>query len=872
MSGFMNQSNDPSDISFSLRGSAIMEREADADLAAPVRLSNATVSEVAVSFAHRRRHLVAVTLHALATGAAMRAAAAAKRAVKPTTAAQFLKKIRKLGGEDAFAGQTIRDDTGVSKSGYDISENTRGVLSIGTAVAHGAASVMQAHQTRHRSHPHVVMIAALDLYMGAAPVSVTPTFPLSETDAAMGEELYGDEMHSVVWRMALECVKAREYALAEPLFVMQLLLENPDLFHALYLAPAPSSADEVVAHVVRVAAPAGAAEGGAHDELVNPGRLWGAYYASHYHRLDAAEYDAARRGCTAPTAATVAALLGLSNDDSAVQEYGCVSYSLAMEDGDQRPAIGPYVVNTERDVQRPLVEVAHAMRLCRKPLVDQRWHTTAAERMAVTRCHALNPPEALVAAARAATRRVMDVEVVEGFQEEPHTVALPAVLAALAGSRHACAAAGGRETESHLRYSASVHSNRLTARARLVKALSPDVYLKIYRKSTDHTNFYATVECGRLMALFNALRLKTHTVAAFGDGYAAEAAELSKLPYRRLELAGLSNRWRDATFNIERDTADEVASNNVQGDEHDACDPVLLHAIAAALGDGDKPPHRLCVSRDHRAALPMLRFCKFHPACRSGTGSRLSPHVTLPSALNAVFLGERVELAAGDYRDCLLTEVDGTMIDEVVVCPEGYMEAVLEDDPHSDQQRLEPAERDKFAKVVLAPARGRDEDAAVVTFSKCTFVTLRGIEVTAPTVAVVSVDSHECTLRHCVVTCEIPYRSESNAVVEELTNDVRAKPGACMRAIAARALPHQVRFVGYLLALGLFVFFALFCLFLTAGFTDAVANTWIIRCALSTALSALIIEPIAVSGFTALTVVSTVLNGAIGELRSFAPL
>ena len=111
-----------------------------------------------------------------------------------------------------------------------------------------------------------------------------------------------------------------------------------------------------------------------------------------------------------------------------------------------------------------------------------------------------------------------------------------------------------------------------------------------------------------------------------------------------------------------------------------------------------------------------------------------------------------------------------------------------------------------------------------------------------------------------------------DVVIDEETNEVRSSTGSCTRRLQAGALPHQIRWAGYLVALALFAFFALFCLFLTANFSDEVANEWIIRCSVSTAISAIVVEPLMVLGVTSIIVVNTVLQLAVGQLRSYTPL
>jgi hypothetical protein len=350
-----------------------------------------------------------------------------------------------------------------------------------------------------------------------------------------------------------------------------------------------------------------------------------------------------------------------------------------------------------------------------------------------------------------------------------------------------------------------------------------------------------------------------------------------------------------------RNRTAEVAANNLFDAQLDSADAALMTAVnhaIAAVGGVDEPQHavdpdgpaanplmfaddkveaqsakvRLCVSIEELEGRPLTRLCKYHPPSRCGNGTATTPHITLPAALHSVYLGERVELIKGTYDECHVALVEGTLMDEVIVCPRGYMTNMLLLAPEIARRRLDDGDRERFDRVVMTLAADRPQSEPIVWFHQCSNIALRGFVLAKSQFAVKSTDSPECVLAHCAIDSHKPFTSTADVVIDEKTNVVVSSASSLRRKIQAGALPHQVRWPGYLLAAALFVFFALFCLFLTANFTDEMANDWIIRCSVSAAFSALIVEPTVLVGITSFVVVNSVLQAAVGQLRSFTPL
>jgi hypothetical protein len=719
--------------------------------------------------------------------------------------------------------------------------------------------------------------------MEAPPTAVDATFPLNTFDSALNEELYGDEMCAVVWRLGVESVKLKEFVLAEVFFAMHMLLENPDLYFAFYVAPAPDTLDEILATVIfSAAAPLDASHA---SELVNAGRLWGSFYASHAAGVGAEEYDTLRMASSIPSVATVTALLGLGTSRNCIRRFGCVPYSIAIENTERTPRLVDYHNNTYMKGTHSLVLTAHAFRLARKPLVDQRWAMTVAERVAVTRLGLTEELDVALAAIAMSDDVFGAVSTSSTYIPAPSATTLRDVIDAISVSGAVLAYTEERPADSYLRYSASVSAAQSTASG-LLKALSPDMYLKLYKQSAKHTNVYATIEFGRFMTLLSALKHRSLTMQTFGDSYLAESRVLNASDHIDVELDDHAGKpeWSSASRGGLRDRTDEVASNNVFDDTLDAGDPALRAAVGAAVAAAAGEPDvvtggtaqlikvRHCVAAATAAAdYPLTRLCKYHPPAHNGNGTPTTPHVTLPSALQAIFVGERVELLAGRYDESHLVGIEGTLTDEIIVCPRGYMR-MLGSDPDLRLRPFDEQDRAQFDRVLVGVAADRPSNDPQVSFHHCANIDLRGVVFNEAYQCVRSVDSPECTLHHCELTSRMPYTTTSDVVIAEETNVVVSTASGCARRLQAGMLPHQSRFPGYLVALALFLFFLFFVLFLTAGFTDEKANLWIIRCAVTTVVSAVFIEPVTNIGRTGIVVVTTALQSATGVLRNLAPI
>ena len=107
-------------------------------------------------------------------------------------------------------------------------------------------------------------------------------------------------------------------------------------------------------------------------------------------------------------------------------------------------------------------------------------------------------------------------------------------------------------------------------------------------------------------------------------------------------------------------------------------------------------------------------------------------------------------------------------------------------------------------------------------------------------------------LEHCDVQCNAPATSDSDPVIDEDTCTVHGTTSRLERLFLAGGLPARVNAAGYVSFVVFYVFFALFTLFVTAGLDDATANRWLIQSAITTVVTALVIQPvtsIAIAGF-----------------------
>jgi len=309
-------------------------------------------------------------------------------------------------------------------------------------------------------------------------------------------------------------------------------------------------------------------------------------------------------------------------------------------------------------------------------------------------------------------------------------------------------------------------------------------------------------------------------------------------------------------------------------------------------------------------SFPLSQLALHHPPIAAGSGTPSTPHVGITSAVGSVRFGERIELLGGTYRPTTLRSVAGVYGGEVTIQPVGYRAAIEQIDsktpdastptrivttdpfaaedsimnnntqgtvaaeptPNVSSRPLTATERQRFARCVLAPMKSAESEGTILSVIDSKNIRICGLELRRGDLGVNGIDCDNVELRHCVVACSVPFKTNTTCLVPATTYDMHATARKLRRMIWAGDLPAWVRFPGYVIAFCFYAFFVIFSLFLTAGFTDETANEWIIRSAVAMAVSALIVQPFTASVVATFTFTNAVLFAVLAELSAFAAL
>jgi hypothetical protein len=192
------------------------------------------------------------------------------------------------------------------------------------------------------------------------------------------------------------------------------------------------------------------------------------------------------------------------------------------------------------------------------------------------------------------------------------------------------------------------------------------------------------------------------------------------------------------------------------------------------------------------------------------------------------------------------------------------------------ERQLTSHERRSMARCTIAAPIGVTGGTVerLLTMDHCHHVHIRGLEFHRGDMAIEVFDPYDVKITHSVVDCRLPFRSNagSDCVVPAATNEVYAQTNKLLRVVFAGDLHPHVRFLGYAVFFVLYVIFALLCLFLTANFSNAKADEWIIRSVVTTAAVGLIIQPATSATLALATFSNAVLFSALNSLASFVPV
>jgi hypothetical protein len=432
----------------------------------------------------------------------------------------------------------------------------------------------------------------------------------------------------------------------------------------------------------------------------------------------------------------------------------------------------------------------------------------------------------------------------------------------------------------------------LGATASVLKLLSRERYDQLYLRETTHGNWYATIECGRLMAMLHHARLAAATAGALVvRGMRAEEFA-RRLTREHEDLCGHSKRglrydrampsWNHAVGSDGRSVGSaEVVGGNVVGvagadgwTHNPALHDVVSSAVAAgslplvASGrDGEAVAHAGAEGATVRVAVasatlayPLAQIARHHPAGAAGCGTPTTPHVGIGAAARAAALGEHVALVPGVYAPFALRRVSGTRTRPLVIAPVGFdtaaRRAVLDGAGNGMVAAGERPQRAPLTCVVAPPVSvtsGSALDAApAIALAHCAHVRMLGLELRRAAVGVAATECTDVVLEHCNVLCEAPVTSDADPVLDAATCAVVSGTSACGQRMLAGGLPAQVNAAGYASFAVLYVVLGLLTLFVTAGLDDATANRWLLSSAVTTVATAALVQPvtsIAIAGF-----------------------
>ena len=649
--------------------------------------------------------------------------------------------------------------------------------------------------------PDTAMLLSCALQQQTECDTLIPAVVMRRTNAAVEQRVYACEMHCVCWRLAIECIKVQDpqLMLAEVLFVLHVLIDCPDLFFVLFSRPPPLTISEVVCVVVEYAMgdpPEGA--------LMNPGRLWGTFYGYYLRKLDAASYENLRAKSETPTSNAVCALLGLCGTEPFALRVGCVPYSLRMEEANEVPSVRTALDHLSESPVHNLVLVSHVFRLATKPNLDQRWEVSSADLIERAMWSDVNSIPTSARCSVEETNRLLHVG--EGRSAAYLPTQLNRALSALSDE---AAERTDFVKDPHLRCAYAASS--ATAPSCVLTAIDKCCVGKEWKEKLQtvvmtHNNFYATIECGRLMTLLEALD-RDMTLAEWGEEYMRELDALRLLAdSTSLQLAlDDSNKW----IGDGKRRRDEACGVNAFT-PHDATpsDPCLLRLLNGCT--------RGCmryVSPGATPSLPLTQLAKLHPVNCQGTGTQHCPHLSVASGVCASGVGDQVEIMAGKYTNICLRGCHGTFNSPLILAPRNYMLTLNRDEETNKEGEASKQCEEHNGAGVAQPEKACDDvfiessmDEPPLRFEDCSHIHVLGAYVKTENVAVVSRRSIDCNLGDCDVTCQQLYRTDTdNVPVPADANLVHlaGAPSSPCTPVDGPRLSWQYAILGYVVAAGL---------------------------------------------------------------------
>eukprot|EP01065_Artemidia_motanka_P032949 TRINITY_DN3992_c0_g1_i4.p1 TRINITY_DN3992_c0_g1~~TRINITY_DN3992_c0_g1_i4.p1 ORF type:complete len:3758 (+),score=598.66 TRINITY_DN3992_c0_g1_i4:1100-11275(+) len=671
--------------------------------------------------------------------------------------------------------------------------------------------------------------------------------------------LWQQDVNKAAWRVGVELVIQKRFALAAAVFETVPLLLNPDLFFVLH--PTVHSELTLAGVVGRVAA----------DPYI--GRVW----VSHYARRHLGVGPWCRCGWRFPgeTARTaggfVTAVLGLQDCHAAVPRFGGASFHLAVED-----ELACNWDDVEMLVaEKRLLEAAHVARIVRKR-TPQLNH----EALDHIHCGADN--------AEAPLRILKSVSKVI----DESTV-----------GRLSC---DSRRVRS-MPYT-GFYPRTSRVKNGCLDRLAHSLLSLFVGEEPDQSNFYSTLEYSKLLILTMAekrLRMPVHVCTVFmlqQERLAISQRERLSLRFSSVEpLAAPMGGERRPQQAGSLETTTGLPNNNCGPPDFFLSNPYLTPMLCTRLRNGGMtrgedlssaaaqpgtlryvvPNTEYVVSKDDYnepsvwQKLPFSQLGRFlFPA--AGSGLEINPHRGLQAAVADARLGDTLMLLPGTYNPCSLKRVRGTLQQPLLVIGAGGEKSYVDsgDGAASKLQVASSLLRRKSDAGAVQRLMDREAEAAtfhgsiespdilrLVTCRYVQFVNVR-FRGTEANVAVNMRTSSDVYVTECVFLGQARPFEVASDNAPQLQKYMQQNMFDCVRApsFASQVLqdvnnatyPSWMAWTGYFIALLIYVAFMALSLFISAGYTDYEVVEWAVRAVASILVDVFVLQPLLIVTRTAI--------------------
>jgi hypothetical protein len=551
------------------------------------------------------------------------------------------------------------------------------------------------------------------------------------------------------------------------------------------------------------------------------------------------------------------ALLGLNHQGGeAVARYGCVPYSLAVEEDRVTPSYDAgveYIAAANEG--RSFIMASHIFRLMRHPFCDERLNKS--ENEALTFSTQSHQPSKDMLEAQSTH--------VQGIAIGKETVG--DMLDYLNRVKVAASQNNKPSVNVHFRYApVAVKSNKLGLPNWFFRVLPRSVQLRLATVESAHSNFYATIEFGRLLTILIAHQ---KGVSDFNASARRLIEEADQLRQRQDEFALIPRPstaggvWNAAESRGPRFADLEVRGNNlIAATNKHTADPYLAALLNLKVVGSAR---RRFVINSASDLAPLSYFTVFQPIAFRGTGSIFTPHIGLTSMQNYVRIGDNVELFQGAYGPFALADIKGTEEQGITISAKGYGDIADFD----EVRQLTNEERAQLDRVIISGNNNNNQKVNVlIDMKNCSHVQLHGLELTGAAVAVQTYHCLDVSILHSRIHSDIPASSDTAAdVAPRELNDITTEVSNVWSTIRARQLPRFARWFGYFWAFGLFVMFMLITLFEVLRWSVPQAGEWFARSVITLGFNIVLLVPLAYLFRETVTTVTQVTNGPSQDRR-----